>query len=80
MKQSDSISKKKPLVTQRSKIKPFHYLVLFYATIILVGIPIRMLKIDGLTVIFSLLSLILIITGFAFLSVRRKLSHSQTKN
>lgn len=80
MNRSYSVIEKKRLLTQRSKVKPFHYLVLFYATIILVGIPIRILKIDALTVIFSLLSLILIIIGCAFLAVRRKLSQSEAKN
>ena len=79
MKRSSSIIDKRSLVSRLGKVKPFHYLVLFYTTIILVGIPIRLLKIDALTVMFSLLSLILVIIACAFFATRRKINRSQHK-
>lgn len=79
MKQSYSINKKKSLLSRLGKVKPFHYLVIFYATIILVGIPIRMFKIDALTVICSIISLIVVIIGCALFAGRRKLPRSQHK-
>ncbi|RBQ08928.1 hypothetical protein [Pedobacter miscanthi] len=71
MKRSYSFEKKK-VTTGSAKIKPFHLLVLFYATIVLLGIPIRLLQVDALTVISALLSLIVVIVGYAFYSGKKK--------
>ncbi|KQN32340.1 hypothetical protein ASE92_17180 [Pedobacter sp. Leaf41] len=77
MKRSYNIIEKRSLLIRLGKVKPFHYLVIFYATVILVGVPIRMLKIDALTVIYSTISLIVVIIGCAFFAGIRKLPRSQ---
>jgi len=72
MKRSCSLAEKKRLITRRAKVKPFHFLVLCYTTIILIGIPIRLLKIDALMVLLSILFLILATAGFTLFFRKRK--------